>query len=160
MRYWMYHPENNPDGQIFDTNDVSQESLEAQGWVDHPAKFGHDVTGQASARFLAETKARHEAGGGPAAPLDPEALTRQQKEIEDLKEKLALRDSELEGLHTKLSAEEEMRQAAEKARDEMADAARGSTRTPSRRGKTAAKQKAAPKTAAPKKAPADKADEV
>lgn len=129
---WWYHPDNYPDGQIFDMEEMSEEVLRASGAVTSPAHFGHDPLGKASPAYLAEEKAKHHAevaAGGPAPMVSAEEqqarLTQQEREIAELQKQLRLRDEELDGLQTRLTAEQERAQALEKAQDETSDALKG-----------------------------------
>lgn len=39
-KIWLYHPEKAPDGRLFSSSAEEVKELEADGWLDTPAKFG------------------------------------------------------------------------------------------------------------------------
>lgn len=133
-RFVMYHPDNDPDGHEYDTDEISMESLVGQGWVDDPAKFGHSPTGQASKAFLDAQAQRYQGHMNVVGDVAPGPNAAQlAAEVAELVAKNEQRERDFEAMRTKLSAAEERAQKAEQARDEKADAVRGSTRAPRKR---------------------------
>ena len=122
-RYWMFHPDNAPNGRLFDRNSVSQEHLADQGWVDSPAKFGHSVTGQGDVAALARAKSDFESGVTAAvdAPPDLAKERRLQAELADLKARMADRERTIEGMRQQLDFASTVEQGEEKKLDDRSD---------------------------------------
>ena len=140
-RFFMFHPDQDPDGRMFDSDEATQAGLEGQGWVDDPGKFGHDPTGQAGPEILAKVKAEYEGrlGGAPAASEDAAQIREQlRREQEERASSDAAKDAENEALRALLAKhgirEEEVRtdvgferereMEREQVRDERADVLR------------------------------------
>ena len=122
-RYWMFHPDNAPNGRLFDRNSVSQEQLADQGWVDSPAKFGHSVTAQGDAAALARAKSDFESGVTAAidVPPDPAKERRLKAELAELKARMAARERTIEGMRQQLDFGTTVEQDAEKRLDDRSD---------------------------------------
>ena len=153
LKVWLYHKDNAPDGQIFDTDEHSIDILQQEeGWVDDPVKFGHDPTGQTHPETLARMRQEFEDGGGTRGAGEPtyEELRRKWEaehlQLEEAQKEAEAKQAEIDRLNallkTPVSAEEQRRRDAERDADEIADRERGQTKG---------------KDAEPKKDPAPKA---
>ena len=122
MRYYMYHPDQAPDGKIFDSETTPAESL-GEKWVDNPAKFGHSATGQADPAYLAREKARHEST--ETVPEGEQSRVDLLAEIAALRKRDEEREEYLASLREEPSLARRMEQDREQTADEVADAVRG-----------------------------------
>ena len=118
----LYHKEYQPDGREFDLHKHSLDSLVTEGWVDNPAKFGHNIWGGEDSD-LTHIKAQFEAGElGPMDPVIAHAHSAEmdalQRENSQVYERLREKENEAEALRR------ELRESKEKLGDHRSDAAK------------------------------------
>lgn len=107
-RRYLYHPEYDPDGRIFDSPDLTE--MAAQGWFDSPAKFGHSVWGDDETTMKSVEKTRQLYESGFAKRIDDPSIpsaseTEQVKEAMRKMAELERRNKELQEEMGKLQSE-------------------------------------------------------
>ena len=122
---YMWHAEYSPEGQVHDLDEVHESVLIEQGWVDDPGKIGNNVWGTVgSDEIVARKKEAFDRGDIKAVGDDAMPSPGQVQENERLVKQLDDTQHELDSLKAELSAEQTLRQNAEKQADLRADAAR------------------------------------
>ena len=98
------HPVRAPDGVVFDTDDISQEQLKKQGWVDTAHKFGYRSNGQSDPATFVRVKAEYEAAQAAQAISEDPVCAELQAKLERLKKELAERETRRESLRAELAS--------------------------------------------------------
>jgi len=128
-RQIMYHKEYAPTGREHELERVSLNALVQEGWVDHPAKIGVNLWGEAAQDQVNRTRDAFE--NGEIGPLD-EIVAHPQTSAEEalMRENTLLhqgnreRDQEIDAL------KRELRESKEKLADHRSDAAKIEERKP------------------------------
>jgi len=147
----LYHKEYAVHGRTFSGEAEVQEAVK-QGWVDNPAKFGHNIwTGEHSAPHIQRIKRAYDKGKIKA--VDSEIINLDKIDNDELKEENeALRKQLAETADALANAKERARLNREQLQDERNDAGllpkdKAGTKRPARR-KPAAKNAPEPKAEA------------